>query len=74
MKVVILCGVKGTRMVSQDLPKSFFPVGKKPILWYIMNIYIFIEELLMPIFRWQKAFIIARSGQERFLASEEAGW
>lgn len=39
MKVVILCGGKGTRMGKDDLPKPLFPIGGKPILWHIMNIY-----------------------------------
>ena len=37
--VVILCGGKGTRMGSEDLPKPLFKVGGKPILWHIMKIY-----------------------------------
>jgi len=32
IKTVILCGGKGTRMGSNDLPKVLFPVGAKPIL------------------------------------------
>ncbi len=41
MKVVILCGGKGTRMreVSDDTPKPLALVGNKPILWHIMNHY-----------------------------------
>jgi glucose-1-phosphate cytidylyltransferase len=39
MKVVILCGGKGTRMGNDELPKPLFPVGGKPILWHIMKIY-----------------------------------
>jgi len=39
MKVVLLCGGKGTRMGMKDLPKAIFPVGGKPILWHIMNTY-----------------------------------
>ena len=39
MQVVILCGGKGTRMGSGDLPKAMFPIGGRPILWHIMNIY-----------------------------------
>jgi len=38
MKVVILCGGKGTRIrgVNDDLPKPMIPIGKYPILWHIM--------------------------------------
>lgn len=39
MKVVILCGGKGTRMGKEDLPKPLFLIDDKPILWHIMNIY-----------------------------------
>lgn len=41
MKVVILCGGKGTRMseVTNELPKPLVPIGDKPILWHIMKIY-----------------------------------
>lgn len=39
MKVVILSGGKGTRMGKEELPKSLFPIGEKPILWHLMNIY-----------------------------------
>lgn len=41
MKVVILCGGKGTRIrdVSEELPKPMIPIGEFPILWHIMNIY-----------------------------------
>ena len=41
MKVVILCGGEGTRIrdVSEVLPKPMLPIGDKPILWHIMNIY-----------------------------------
>ena len=41
MKVVILCGGKGTRMrdVTEDLPKPLALIGGKPILWHIMKIY-----------------------------------
>ena len=41
MKVVILCGGKGTRMkeVTDDTPKPLAPVGEKPILWHIMKTY-----------------------------------
>lgn len=41
MKVVILCGGKGTRMVepTYDNPKPLSMIGGKPILWHIMKIY-----------------------------------
>ncbi|MDQ0974937.1 glucose-1-phosphate cytidylyltransferase [Neobacillus niacini] len=41
MKVVILCGGKGTRMseITDELPKPLTMIGDKPILWHIMKIY-----------------------------------
>jgi glucose-1-phosphate cytidylyltransferase len=41
MKVVILCGGKGTRIrgVDDDLPKPLIPLGNYPILWHIMRSY-----------------------------------
>lgn len=41
MKVVILCGGKGTRLKEQteSLPKPLVDVGGRPILWHIMKIY-----------------------------------
>ncbi len=41
MKIVILCGGKGTRIrdVSEVLPKPMLPVGNRPVLWHIMKIY-----------------------------------
>ena len=41
MKVVILCGGKGTRIrdVSEDLPKPMVPIGNFPIIWHIMQTY-----------------------------------
>ncbi len=41
MKVVILCGGKGTRLKEQteQRPKPLVEVGGKPILWHIMKIY-----------------------------------
>lgn len=41
MKVVILCGGYGTRIrnVSEQLPKPMLPIGGRPVLWHIMNIY-----------------------------------
>lgn len=39
MRVVILCGGKGMRMGYDEIPKALFPIGERPILWHIMNIY-----------------------------------
>lgn len=41
MKVVILCGGKGTRIrgVDDSLPKPMIPVGEYPIVWHIMRSY-----------------------------------
>ena len=41
MKVVILCGGQGTRIldVSRDLPKPMIRIGNYPILWHIMKNY-----------------------------------
>lgn len=41
MKVVILCGGKGTRLreYTEDIPKPLVEVGGKPILWHVMKIY-----------------------------------
>ena len=41
MKVVILCGGKGTRLREETeyRPKPRVPIGGKPILWHIMKIY-----------------------------------
>lgn len=41
MKVVLLCGGKGTRIrdVSEELPKPMIPIGRDPILRHIMGIY-----------------------------------
>ena len=41
MKVVILCGGKGTRIrgVDDSLPKPMIPVGSYPIVWHIMRYY-----------------------------------
>lgn len=41
MKVVILCGGKGTRLREETeyRPKPLVPVGGRPILWHIMKIY-----------------------------------
>lgn len=41
MKVVILCGGKGTRIrdVADNIPKPLIPVGEYPIIWHIMKHY-----------------------------------
>ena len=41
MKVVILCGGKGTRMREETeyRPKPLVEIGRKPIIWHIMKIY-----------------------------------
>src|SRR6266481_5546980 len=41
MKVVILCGGKGTRLREETefRPKPMVPIGGHPILWHIMKIY-----------------------------------
>jgi len=41
MKVVILCGGLGTRLMEEtkDIPKPMVQIGGKPILWHIMKIY-----------------------------------
>ncbi len=41
MKVVILCGGKGTRLREETeyRPKPMVPIGNRPILWHIMRIY-----------------------------------
>jgi glucose-1-phosphate cytidylyltransferase len=41
MKVVILCGGRGTRLREETefRPKPMAPIGRKPILWHIMKYY-----------------------------------
>jgi glucose-1-phosphate cytidylyltransferase len=41
MKVVILCGGKGTRLREETefRPKPMVPIGRHPILWHIMKYY-----------------------------------
>lgn len=41
MKIVILCGGRGTRIrdIAADLPKPMIPIGSSPILWHIMKTY-----------------------------------
>lgn len=41
MKVVILCGGEGTRLMeyTHKVPKPLVKIGSKPILWHIMKFY-----------------------------------
>ncbi len=41
MKVVILCGGRGTRITEETgvIPKPMVEIGGKPIIWHIMKIY-----------------------------------
>ena len=41
MKVIILAGGLGTRLgeMTRKIPKPMVPVGGKPIIWHIMNLY-----------------------------------
>src|SRR3989338_8012747 len=41
VKVVILCGGKGTRLreVNELVPKPLVPIGEMPIIWHIMKGY-----------------------------------
>ncbi len=41
MKVMILCGGRGTRLREETeyRPKPMVPIGSRPILWHIMKIY-----------------------------------
>ena len=41
MKIVILCGGKGTRLREETefRPKPMLPIGNRPILWHIMKTY-----------------------------------
>ncbi|HEY0782827.1 MAG TPA: sugar phosphate nucleotidyltransferase [Thermoanaerobaculia bacterium] len=37
MKVIILCGGTGSRLVGAELPKPMVPIAGRPILWHIMR-------------------------------------
>ena len=37
--VIILCGGKGTRMGDQTIPKPLVEIGKRPVLWHVMQIF-----------------------------------
>lgn len=41
MKVVLFCGGKGTRWArsEDDVPKALAPIGDRPIVWHVMNVY-----------------------------------
>ena len=41
MKVVILCGGKGTRLSEEtiSIPKPMVKIGDKPIIWHLMKIF-----------------------------------
>jgi len=41
VKVVILCGGRGTRLQerTQDIPKPLVEIGGRPILWHVMQLY-----------------------------------
>lgn len=41
MKIVILCGGKGTRLkeLTEEIPKPLVEIGGMPIVWHIMKIY-----------------------------------
>src|ERR1700689_3001768 len=41
MKVVILCGGRGTRLREETefRPKPMLPIGNRPILWHVMKYY-----------------------------------
>ncbi len=41
MKVVILCGGKGTRLQEETefRPKPLVPIGERPVLWHIMKLF-----------------------------------
>ena len=42
MRVVILCGGKGTRLAEETstIPKPMVKIGDKPILWHLMKIFV----------------------------------
>lgn len=41
MKIVILCGGRGTRIrdVADDIPKPMIQIGRLPIIWHLMKYY-----------------------------------
>ncbi|NLM42444.1 MAG: glucose-1-phosphate cytidylyltransferase [Clostridiales bacterium] len=53
MKVVILCGGKGTRIreLSEDVPKPLINIDGRPIIWHIMRIYYHygFDDFILPI-------------------------
>lgn len=62
MKAVILCGGKGTRLMemTEVLPKPMLPVGGKPLLAHIIDIYrqFGVREFYLPM-GYKKEFILA---------------
>jgi glucose-1-phosphate cytidylyltransferase len=42
MKVVILCGGRGTRLQerTREMPKPLVEIGGRPILWHVMQLYL----------------------------------
>ena len=42
MKVIILAGGLGTRLseYTDSIPKPMIPIGGKPMLWHIINLYL----------------------------------
>lgn len=62
MKAVILCGGKGSRLVEMTdvLPKPMLPVGGKPLLQHIMDIYRRhgVDEFVLPL-GYKKEHILA---------------
>lgn len=62
MKCVILCGGKGTRLMemTEVLPKPMLPVGEKPLLAHIIDIYrqFGVREFYLPM-GYKKEFILA---------------
>lgn len=72
IKVVILCGGKGTRLreKTESLPKPLIEIGDRPILWHIMKIYSaygFREFILCLGYKGQMI-------QEYFKKNEDENW
>lgn len=53
MKCVVLCGGKGSRLVEMTdvIPKPMLPVGGRPLLQHILNIYRYhgVKEFILPV-------------------------
>src|ERR1700689_2155810 len=71
MKVVILCGGKGTRLREETeyRPKPMVEIGNRPILWHIMKIYAShgISEFIICL--GYKGYVIKEYFQNYFLHS-----